>query len=57
MINLGEYITIGQSLLITVFSMIVVFIVLVAISYLIDLLRIATNNKEKDVENTVVEKK
>lgn len=53
---MGEYITIGQSLLITVFSMIVVFIVLVAISYLIDLLRIATNNKEKDVETTVVEK-
>ena len=42
---MGEKITIGQSLLITIFSMVVVFVVLIAISYLIDLLR-ATNKKE-----------
>lgn len=44
---MGEYITIGDSLLITVFSMVVVFVVLAAISYLIDLLRIVTNKEER----------
>jgi sodium pump decarboxylase gamma subunit len=53
-INLGEYITIGDSLIITVFSMIVVFIVLIGISYLIDLLRVTTNGKEEEAKNTVV---
>lgn len=52
MINLGDKITISQSLLITVFSMLIVFIVLIAISYLIGLLRAATN---KDKEKTEVE--
>ncbi len=54
---MGEYITIGQSLLITVFSMVVVFVVLLAISYLIDLLRIVTSdNRNEKVENIVMEK-
>lgn len=45
---MGEYISVGESLLITVFSMIVVFIVLIAISYLIDLLRIVINREDKE---------
>ncbi|MCF6461108.1 OadG family protein [Clostridium sp. Cult3] len=49
---MGDKITISQSLLITVFSMLIVFIVLIAISYLIGLLRAATN---KDKEKTEVE--
>ena len=44
---MGEHISIGESLLVTVFSMVIVFIVLIAISYLIDLLRIATNGKSE----------
>lgn len=42
---MGDHISLLDSLLITVFSMVVVFIVLVAISYLIDLLRIATQGR------------
>lgn len=55
MINLGENITIGQSLLITVFSMLVVFVVLLGISYLIELLRIATNGKDEKEDKIVKE--
>jgi len=47
-INLGEKITIGQSLIITIFSMAVVFLVLIGISYLIDILRVTTNNHKKE---------
>ena len=57
MINLGEYITIGDSLLITLFSMILVFVVLLAISYLIELLRIATNGKVETKDTLVKENK
>ena len=48
---MGNNISISDSLLITVFSMVVVFVVLIAISYLIDLLRLAINGK-KDKEET-----
>lgn len=51
---MGETVTIGESLIITVFSMAVVFVVLVAISYLINILRATTNDKKEQVqqENT-----
>ena len=58
---MGEHITIGQSLLITVFSMLVVFVVLLGISYLIELLRIATNGEDKkktqDIKTEKIETK
>lgn len=44
---MGEIISIGDSLFISLFSMIVVFIVLIAISYLIDLLRIISSGEKK----------
>lgn len=54
---MGEYITVGESLLVTVFSMVIVFVVLIAISYLIDLLKVAINSKDKEQsENIIIEK-
>jgi len=57
---LGNYITIGDSLIITVFSMAVVFVALIGISYLIDLLRIASdrngNTKGSNKANAIEEK-
>ena len=44
---MGEYITIGDGLVITLFSMVIVFITLLAISYLIDLLTILVNKGEE----------
>jgi len=45
---LGESVTIGDSLIITVFSMGVVFIVLYLISLLIRVLKVAANGKKED---------
>ncbi len=61
MIDLAEKVTLFDSLIITVFSMSVVFAVLILIAYLIKLLKaISTDEKEKQVENikqeTVVNK-
>ncbi len=57
---MGNYITIGDSLIITVFSMAVVFVALIGISYLIDLLRIASdrngNTKGSNKANAIEEK-
>ena len=54
---MGNYITIGDSLIITVFSMAVVFVALIGISYLIDLLRIASDrNKANAIEEKEVKK-
>jgi len=51
-IDLAEKVTLLDSLIITVFSMAVVFGVLVLIAYLIKLLKaISTDKKEKQVEN------
>lgn len=47
-----ETVTASQALIITVFSMGIVFVVLLAISYIIDLLRIFSREKVK-VENKV----
>ncbi|QQY79475.1 sodium pump decarboxylase gamma subunit [Keratinibaculum paraultunense] len=47
---MGEKITIGQSLIITIFSMAVVFLVLIGISYLIDVLRVTANNNKKEAK-------
>lgn len=44
---MGESVTIGDSLIITVFSMTVVFIVLYLISLLIRVLKVAANGKKK----------
>jgi len=60
-IDLAEKVTLFDSLIITVFSMSVVFAVLILIAYLIKLLKaISTDEKEKQVENikqeTVVNK-
>lgn len=57
---MGEIVSIGDSLFITVFSMAVVFIVLMTISYLINILRIVSNEKEQkktpEKSNIVTEK-
>lgn len=45
---MADKITIGQSLIITIFSMAVVFLVLIGISYLINVLKVATNNNKKE---------
>lgn len=56
-----ETIGIGQSIVITVFSMTVVFLVLLGISFLIDLLRIIVEKNESkkplDVVETIEDKK
>ncbi len=61
MINLGSSVSFGDSLIITVFSMVTVFVALYVISLLIDLLRVAVdkgeNNKEKNNTNTHEPKK
>ncbi|HEY8362364.1 MAG TPA: OadG family protein [Tissierellaceae bacterium] len=49
---MGESITIGDSLIITVFSMAVVFIVLYLISCLIRVLKIVSNGKEENKESS-----
>lgn len=58
---MGNNISIGDSLIITIFSMAIVFVVLIAISYLIDILRVVTNEKkgkeEPNKSNIVVEEK
>lgn len=57
---MGKIVSFGDSLIITVFSMVVVFVVLITISYLIDVLRITTNgkkNKEKSNELNLAEVK
>jgi Na+-transporting methylmalonyl-CoA/oxaloacetate decarboxylase gamma subunit len=53
-INLNNNISLGDSLIITVFSMVTVFVTLYIISLLIDLLRIVTNKdkKEKEINKT-----
>lgn len=50
---MADKITIGQSLIITIFSMAVVFLVLIGISYLINLLKVATNNDKKKSKKEV----
>lgn len=56
---MGNIITIGDSLIITVFSMVIVFVVLIAISYLIEILRIATNGKKgkEGAKKVIIEEK
>ncbi len=57
---MGDVITIGDSLIITVFSMVIVFLTLLIISYLIDGLRVATekedNVQEVKTQDSVVER-
>ncbi len=48
---MGDIITIGESLIITVFSMVIVFLTLLIISYLIDGLRVVTNKNNATKEN------
>ena len=50
MIYVGAHITLGDSLIITVFSMLVVFVVLYAISYLIRVLKLISSGKEERQE-------
>lgn len=47
---LGEIISIGDGLIITVFSMIVVFLILLGIAYIIDILKVFINDKKDDKE-------
>ena len=51
---MGDYVTIGQSLIITGFSIVVVFVGLIIISLLIDALKIISGDKKTEVEKTVV---
>lgn len=44
---MGDNVTIGESLIVTLFSMLVVFAVLFIISYLIRILKISANGKKK----------
>ncbi|HLR34701.1 MAG TPA: OadG family protein [Tissierellales bacterium] len=48
---MGDIITTGDSLIITVFSMVIVFLTLLIISYLIDGLRLVTNKNNATKEN------
>ncbi len=50
---MGEYITLGDSLIITVFSMLVVFVALILISYLIRILRVVATEKKDVAENKI----
>lgn len=50
---MGETITIGDSLIITIFSMAIVFLALIIISYLIDALRTVSNKDNNKQENKV----
>lgn len=52
---MGEHITIGQSLIITVFSMMVVFAVLFIISYIIKAMRTSLNMKKNDSKKGINE--
>ena len=58
---MGNTVSFGDSLIITLFSMVVVFLTLLIISYLIDLLRVTCNrgNNKKGIDkaDTVVENK
>lgn len=47
---MGEYITIGDSLIVTIFSMIVVFISLYLIACLIRVLKVVSSGKKEDKE-------
>lgn len=49
---MGENVTLGESLIITVFSVAVVFVVLVLISYLIRILKVASLGKKDNVKTT-----
>ncbi len=48
---MGDKITMGDSLTITIFSMIIVFLALLIISFLIDILRTVSNKNEKKDDN------
>lgn len=54
---LGESVTMSDGLIVTVFSMLMVFLTLIVISFLIDALRAASTTKDKkpDVSSTVVD--
>lgn len=58
---MGETVAFGQGLIVTVFSMAVVLAVLLLISYLINILKVTTNGKDKKVQpeetEALVEKK
>jgi sodium pump decarboxylase gamma subunit len=56
---MGEHITIGESLIITVSSMLVVFIILILISYLINRLKAIGNDKgsKSKIETVKIETK
>lgn len=55
---MGDKVTLGESLMITIFSMLIVFVVLIAISYLISILKTAINRKEfKEESKEVTAKK
>ncbi len=50
----GEYITLGEAIVVTLFSMGVVFISLLAISYLIDLMKVSLSKKDKKAADAKV---
>lgn len=50
----GDSVTMGQSLIVTIFSMIIVFISLIIISYLIDGLRAFSSQKKEEKKNSSV---
>jgi len=56
---MGEYITLGESLVITVASMLVVFLILILISFLIDRLKAIGNNdnSKSQIETVKIETK
>lgn len=49
---MGNNVTLSESLVITVFSMLVVFVVLILISYLIRILKVASIGKKDKVQTT-----
>lgn len=53
---MGEIISFKDSLIITVFGMLIVFVALLAIAYIIDILRLVVNGREETKKEEVMQK-
>lgn len=51
---MGDKVSFFDSLVVTVFSMVVVFVVLIIIAYLINLLKVLSNTKKKTIEESAI---
>lgn len=53
---LGETVTLSQALVVTIFSMLIVFATLLVISFLLDGFKMVFHKKDKKIQQTVVNK-